>query len=104
MSASIPNIPLRRPVRIPFRVLAALAGIAGAIAVVGTLFLIWRGAHVLTVGDVVVLPLVAWFIRLMFHAAVHGKSPGGVESWPFASRGVWNCYVFLLMAYWILKP
>jgi hypothetical protein len=104
MSASIPQIPVRRPVRMPFRVLAAVVGIAGAVALVGTPFLIWRGAHVLTVGDIVMLPLMAWGVRLMFHAVVHGNSPGGADCWPFASRGVWNCYVFLLMAYWILKP
>jgi hypothetical protein len=88
----------------PFRVLAAVVGITAAVAVVGTPFLIWRGAGVLTVGNVVILPLMAWFIRLTFHAAVHGKTPADGEYWPLASRGVWNCYTFLMLAYWILKP
>jgi hypothetical protein len=61
----------------PFRVLAAFVGITGAIAVVGTPFLIWRGARAITVGDIVMLPLMAWFLRLLFHAAVHGKTPEG---------------------------
>jgi hypothetical protein len=65
--------------------------------------MIWRGARVLTVGDVVLLPALAWFIRLAFHAAVHGKTPAeGGECWPLASRGVWNCYTFLMLAYWVL--
>ena len=104
MSTPIPYTPVRRPVRMPFRVLAALVCITAAVAVIGTPFLIWRGARVLTVDDVMVLPLMAWFIRLTFHAAVHGKTPADGEHWPLASRGVWNCYTFLMLAYWILKP
>jgi hypothetical protein len=104
MSTPIPRAPARRPVRIPFRVLAGFVGIAGGVTVVGTPYLIWRGARVLTVGDIVMLPFMAWFIRLMFHAAVHGKSPGDGECWPLASRGVWNCYMLLLLAYWLLTP
>jgi hypothetical protein len=104
MSTPILHARVRRPVRIPFRLLAGFVGIAGAVAVVGTPFLIWWGARVLTVGDIVMLPLMAWFIRLMFHAALHGKSPGDGECWPLASRGVWNCYLLLLLAYWMLTP
>ena len=105
MSAQIPQVPVRgRPVRLPFRVLAAVVGIAGVVAVGGTPFLILRGAQVLTVGDTLMLPLGAWFMRLMFDAAVHAKSPAGGECWPFASPRVWNCYLFILLTYWILKP
>jgi hypothetical protein len=103
MSASIPHTSVRRPVRMPFRVLAAVVGITGAVAVGGTPLLMWRGALGPTVGDIVMLPLMAWFIRLMYHAAVHGKTPQGGECWPFASRGVWHCYMFLVLAYWVLK-
>jgi hypothetical protein len=104
MSASIPHTPVRRPVRMPFRVLAALVGMLGVVAVVGTPFLIWRGAHVITAGDILMLPLMAWGIRLMFHAVAHGNSPGSANCWPFASLGVWNCYIYLLLAYWMFKP
>jgi hypothetical protein len=104
MSTPMPRTAVRQPVRMPFRVLAAFVGVAGAIAVVGTPFLIWRGTRVLTVGDVVMLPLMAGFIRIAFHAAVHGKTPADGGCWPLASRGVWNCYMFLMLAYWILKP
>jgi hypothetical protein len=104
MSTPISRSPARRAVRTPFRVLAAFVAIAGAVSVAGNPFLIWRGAHVLTVGDIVMLPLMAWFIRLAFHAAVHAKAPADGECWPFASRAVWNCYIFLLLAYWTLKP
>ena len=104
MSTPIPHTPVRQPVRMPLRVLAAFVGIAAAVAVVGTPFLIWRGARVLTVGDVVMLPLMASGIRLAFYAAVHGKAPADGECWPLASRRVWNCYMFLMLAYWILKP
>lgn len=103
MSTATPYIPALRPVRMPFRVLAALVCIAAAVAVTGTLFMMWRGAWVLTVGDVVMLPALTWFIRLAFHAAVYGKTPAGGVYWPFASRGVFTCYT-LLLGYWILKP
>jgi fatty acid desaturase len=100
-----PYTPVLRSVRMPFRVLAALVCIMAAVAVAGTLFLMWRGTWVLTVGGVVMLPAMAWFIRLAFHAAVHGKTPTvNSEYWPFASRGVWTCYTFLILAYWIFKP
>jgi len=102
MNTPIRQTPFRRSVRLPFRVLAGFVGIAGAVAVVGTPFLIWRDPRVPTLGNVMILPLIAWLIRLMFHSAVYGKTPADGEYWPLASRGVWNCYVFLLLAYWIL--
>jgi hypothetical protein len=103
MSTPIPHVPVRQPVRIPFRVLAAVVGILGMIVVFGTPFLIWRGARVLTVGDVVMLPSMAWFIRWMFYAAVYGTIPADSHYWPFASRNVWTWYIFLTAAYWILS-
>jgi hypothetical protein len=87
----------------PFRVLAAVVGITGGIAIGGTSLMMWRGALAPTVGNIVMLPLTAWFIRLMYHAAVYGQTPQGGECWPFASSGVWNCYVFLVLAYWVFK-
>jgi uncharacterized membrane protein len=104
MSASIPIAPIRRPVRAPFRVLAAFIGVILAISAIGTAFFMWRGVNVITVGNIVMLPLTAWFARLMFHAAVYGKTPATGEYWPLASRGVWNCYALLLLAYWVLTP
>lgn len=88
----------------PFRVLAAFVGITGAVALIGTVFLLCRDTRSMPVGDIMMLPLMAWFLRLMFHAAIHGNTPKGSECWPLASSGVWNCYMLLLLAYWILKP
>jgi hypothetical protein len=104
MSMPTLHTPVRPSVRMPFRVVAALACVAGGVAVVGTPFLIWRGTRVLTVGDVAMLPLMTWFIRLTFHAAVQGKSPADGDCWPLASRRVWNCYLLLLLTYWALIP
>jgi hypothetical protein len=96
--------PVGRPVRMPFRVLAAFVGVLAVVAVLGTPFLIWRGVRVLAVGDVIMLPMTAWFMRLMLHAAVRGKSPADAPWWPLASPGVWNYYIVLLLIYWVLKP
>jgi uncharacterized membrane protein len=103
MSASIQAAPIRRPVRAPFRLLAAFIGVILTITAIGTPFLIWRGVNVITIDNIVMLPLTAWFARLMFHAAVYGNTPASGEYWPLASRGVWNCYALLLLAYWVLK-
>jgi hypothetical protein len=103
MTASVPYASPRLPVRMPFRVLAGFIGIASVVAAVATLFLAWRGARNVPLGDVLMLPLTAWFLRLMFHAAVRGTTPEDGEYWPLASRGVWNCYVLLLLSYSIFK-
>src|ERR1700733_116072 len=102
MSISIPRTPTPPSVRTPFRVLAGIIGIMGVTAVVGTSFMIWRGTRVLTIGDVLMLPGMTWFIRLAFHAAVKSRVPSN-ENWPFASQGVWNFYVLLILAHWILS-
>jgi hypothetical protein len=103
MSASIPQVPVRPAVRALYRALAGLIGIAGVAAILGTALLAWRGARVPTMGDIMMLPLLAWFMRLMFHAALYGEAPADGEYWPLASRGVWEGYIFLLIAYWIFN-
>jgi hypothetical protein len=103
MSIPISQTPVRPSVRVPFRVLAALLCIAAVIAIVGTLFMMWRGARLLTVGDVVALPGMVWLLRLAFHAAMNGKTPRGSDWWPFASHGVFNCYMFIMFAYVIFR-
>jgi hypothetical protein len=87
----------------PFRVLAAVVGIAAAIALVRTLFLMWRGARSLTVGDAVMLPGGAWLLRLAFYAAVDGKPAADIEWWPCASRTVMKYYALLVAAYWAFR-
>ncbi len=103
MSISIPQTAIRPSVRMPFRILAALIGIIGTIALLGASFLVWRGDRVPTIGDIVMLPGMAWFMRLAFYAAANGKAPTN-ENWPFASRGGWNFYLFSMLAYQIFKP
>lgn len=95
--------PFQRPIRMPFRVLAGIICIAGAIAVVGTPIMVWRGDRPLTIGNVVVLPIMAAGIRLMFRAAQNGSLPSGDDPWPFASKGIYTCYVLLLIAYFVFK-
>jgi hypothetical protein len=99
MSTPKPNAPARQPVRAPFRVLAGIIAIMGGVAVSGTSFLIWQGARVVTVRDVLMLPLMLGFIRLTYHAAAHGRTPKGGDSWPFASPGVAAFYMLVLLAY-----
>jgi hypothetical protein len=99
MSTPKTHTAAREPVRTPFRVLAGIIAITGAVAVIGISFLIWRGARVVRVGDVLMLPLMLGFVRLTYHAAAHGRSPKGSNSWPFASPGVAACYLLLLLAY-----
>ncbi len=91
----------RRPVRTPFRVLAGMIGVLGAVSMFGTLFMIWRGGRVATIGVVLMIPLMMGFIRLMYHAAAYGKSPIDGISWPFASARISNGYLLLLMAYYL---
>lgn len=91
----------RRPVRAPLRVLAGMIAVLGTASVLGTLFWIWRGGHAATIGDALMMPLMMGFIRLMYHAAVHGGSPMDGTSWPFASARIANGYLLLLMAYYL---
>ena len=66
---------VRRSVRMPFRVRAGDFCVTGTVAIVDTPFLIC-GARVLSIGDILMLSLFTWSIRLMSHAAAHGKKPG----------------------------
>ena len=99
MSTPKTHTAARQPVRAPFRVLAGIIAIMGGVVVIGMSFLIWRGARVVTIGDVLILPLMLGFIRLTYHAAAHGRSPKGGDLWPFASPGVAAFYMLLLLAY-----
>ena len=93
----------RRPVRTPFRVLAGMIAVLGAGSVFGTLVMVWRGGRAATIGDVLMIPLMMGFIRLMYHAAAYGKSPIDGISWPFASARIANGYLLLLIAYYLTR-
>lgn len=95
---------VRRPVRMPFRVLAALICVTVAVTAGAMLFMAWRDVYIVKVGDILMLPLEAWVVRMLYHAAARGTTPEDGPYWPLASRRVWNCYVVLLLAYSILKP
>jgi len=90
----------RRPaVRAPFRVLAAILFLLFLGIAVGMAFMVWKGGvHALRVQDVLILPGGLWFGRLMFYAAVAGRTVPPKdhvprhEHWPFASRGVASAY------------
>lgn len=98
MTAS--NLRQRRAVRAPFRLLAAVICLAGAVALFGTGYLVWKGEHALKVGDMVMLPGALWLFRLIFHAARRGDVPADAY-WPFASPQVANGYFLFLMAFQI---
>jgi fatty acid desaturase len=95
--AAIPQKP--HSVRAPFRLLAGFICLAGSVAVLGTAYVTWRrGAQLVPADFIVWLPVMAWFMRLAFHAAVHGAVPKN-EHWPFASSRVANCYFLIAMLY-----
>jgi hypothetical protein len=91
------ELPSRRAVRMPFRILAALICLVGSAAVLGKAYIAWKsGAQALRVQDVVMLPGMAWFMRLAFYAAVRGAVPTQ-EYWPFASQRVAGCYWLIVL-------
>jgi fatty acid desaturase len=86
-------------VRAPFRLLAGFICIVGFVAVLGTAYVAWRRGSQLVPADFIVwLPGMVWFMRLAFHAAVHGAAPKN-EQWPFASSRVANCYFLIAILY-----
>ena len=103
MGAHVSQVVGRRPVRTPLRVLAGMIAVLGAASVFGTLFFILRGGRAATIGDVLMIPLMIGFIRLMYHAAAHGKAPIDGMSWPFASARVASGYWLLLLAYLLTR-
>ncbi len=105
MIATSTNIQSRRPVRAPFRVLAAVICVLGAVAVAGTAFIAYtRGIDTVPVKFIAWLPGAVWFIRLAFHAAAHGQSfPGADSGWPFASPRIWNYYWLFLLIFTIFS-
>jgi len=103
MGAHVSQVVGRRPVRTPLRVLAGMIAVLGAASVFGTLFFILRGGRAATIGDVLMIPLMIGFIRLMYHAAGYGKSPVDGNSWPFASARIANGYLLLLLAYYLAR-
>jgi hypothetical protein len=99
---AIPQKP--HPVRAPFRLLAGFICLAFPVAVLGAVYVAWRrGTQSVPADFIVWLPGMAWFMRLAFHAAVHGASPEN-EYWPFASSRVANCYFLIAILYSASTP
>ena len=97
MTTSIAGTRPRPPIRLPFRVLAGVIAILSIVSLSVRVWMSLRGAHALTAGDIEMLPLAAWFTRLMVHAIVNGRAPQGDLYWPLASGTVWQCYWILLI-------
>jgi hypothetical protein len=95
----------RPAVRLPFRMLAALAGVLFISAALGLAYMTWdRGMQTLRVKDVVMLPGMMWFVRLLFYAAFHGTVPSSVN-WPFATSGVFRGYCWFAFSFlWLASP
>jgi fatty acid desaturase len=100
--AAIPQKP--HSVRTPFRLLAGFICLAGSVAVLGTAYMAWRrGTQLAPANSIIWLPGMVWFMRLAFHAAVHGTVPEN-ENWPFASSRVANCYLLIAILYSVSTP
>ena len=64
----------------------------------------WKnGVLALRVHDVVMVPGLLWFARLLFYAAVRGTVPTSV-TWPFATPGVSQGYWLIVTCLWLAKP
>ncbi len=67
-------------------------------------YITWKsGVQALRVQDVVMLPALAWFARLAFHAAAWGTAPTQIH-WPFASPGVAQGYWLIVACLWMATP
>lgn len=99
MDKMLHETPPRRPVRWPFRLLAAALVLAGCAALAGDVLAWWsHAAAAVRWQAVVALPAVVALIRVAWTCAVHGRPPSS-DSWPFASRGVFLAYLVLLFAF-----
>jgi hypothetical protein len=108
MTTSIEPTALRPAVRAPFRVLAGVICLAAVVAVWGAAYMAWTGARPLRVQDVVLVPGMLWFLRLMIAATFYtadqttaptaaGRTTASAAAyWPFASSRVMNCYFLIV--------
>ena len=118
MTSLVAPIARRPAVRAPFRVLAGVICLAAVVAVGGTVHMAWTGARALQVRDVVLVPGMLWFLRLMFAATFVGRTtapttggpttasvtagqttPSATAHWPFASSRVMNCYFLIVFIF-----
>jgi len=107
MTSLVAPIARRPAVRAPFRVLAGVICLAAVVAVGGTVHMAWTGARALQVRDVVLVPGMLWFLRLMVGATFVGRTTapttGGPTTasasdyWPFASSRVMNYYFLIVI-------
>ena len=90
-----------RPVRWPFRVLAALVVLAGTVAVLAAAWMIWRDPWPEQGQEIVIfLPGIAWILNLSLSAEISGRSPEGLH-WPFATERVFGtCVIVALFVAW----
>ncbi len=90
--------PRHHPVRLPLRVAAGFVVVLGVAAVTGTAYAAVAGKllPVRLWQILAFLPLGMGFVRAMWHASRHGKSPPDLH-WPFASERFMAGYLFLLL-------
>lgn len=85
----------RVSVRWPYRILAALIVLAGAVAIVGPGILSRSQEPSLPKWQLLAhLPGIAWLVRLAWYAATRGRVPAP-HYWPFASERVFLFYMVI---------
>ncbi len=102
------NLPIStkefRPVRWPFRFLAAGVVLAGGVAILGCAWAAFAGQaaprHGTSAEMIASLPGAAWLLNMAWSAAVRGRAPGN-DHWPFASDRVLSAYLIIMyFVYW----
>ncbi len=92
-----------RPVRMPFRVLAALLCLSFSVVAIGMAYLTWKnGVQSLRAQDVLMLPGGLSLGRLFYAAARGAALPQ--DHWPFATAGVAQVYWLIFLCVSVATP
>ncbi len=88
----------------PFRILAVALCLTGVVGISGMGYMAWHGDRALQVKDVVMLPGMLWFGRLMLLAALGGTRPpqnhlSQHDHWPFATGRVFGFYSLIVFLF-----
>lgn len=92
-----PSVMPRASVRWPFRILAALVVLSGAVAIIGEILAGSAHQEPSRWQLLASLPGMLWLVRLAWCAAIQGKPPVH-PCWPFATERVLSCYMAIWMA------
>ncbi len=92
-----------RPVRMPFRVLAAFLCLIFSAFAIGMAYMTWKGGvQALRAQDVLLLPGGLWLGRLFYAAARGAALPQ--DHWPFATAGVAQVYWLIFLCVSVATP